>query len=101
MLVGLEGVEPSRLAAHDPKSCVSASSTKGPLWCPHPVLTRELVITNDLICHLSIGAGVSVLDVGKGVEFLPTPFSREVENPVKSVAIIANLMVPPSVVRSR
>jgi hypothetical protein len=25
--------------------------------------------------------------VGKGVEVLPTPFSREVENPVKSVAI--------------
>ena len=57
------------------------------LWCSHPVLTRELVITNDLICHLSIGAGVVVLDVGKGVEFLPTPFSREVENSVKSVAV--------------
>jgi hypothetical protein len=27
-----------------------------PSWCSHPVLTRELVITNDLICHLSIGA---------------------------------------------
>jgi len=25
--------------------------------------------------------------VGKGVEVLPTPFSREVENSVKSVAI--------------
>jgi hypothetical protein len=25
--------------------------------------------------------------VGKGVEFLPTPFSREVENSVKSVAV--------------
>jgi len=36
--------------------------------------------------------------VGKGVEFLPTPFSREVENSVKSVAI-TNLRVLPSVIQ--
>ena len=28
--VGMEGVEPSRLATHDPKSCLSASSSTSP-----------------------------------------------------------------------
>ena len=31
ILVGMEGVEPSRLAAHDPKSCLSASSSTSPV----------------------------------------------------------------------
>lgn len=30
LLVGTEGLEPSRLAAHDPKSCSSASSDTSP-----------------------------------------------------------------------
>jgi hypothetical protein len=30
MAVGMEGLEPSRLAAHDPKSCLSASSSTSP-----------------------------------------------------------------------
>ena len=41
-----------------------------------------------------------VLDVGKGVEVLPTPFSREVENPVKSVAVMTIWMLSPRVVPS-
>lgn len=31
-IVGTEGVEPSRLAAHDPKSCLSANSSTSPVW---------------------------------------------------------------------
>ena len=26
------------------------------MWCSHPVLTRELVLTKDLLCHLTTGA---------------------------------------------
>ena len=58
-MVGEKGLEPSRLAAIVPKTIVSAI----------PPLPRV------------------VLGVGRGVEFLPTPFSREVENSVKSVAV--------------
>ena len=30
LLVGNEGLEPSRLSAHDPKSCLSANSSNSP-----------------------------------------------------------------------
>ena len=58
-MVPQERLELSRREASVPKTDVSANST----------------------------IGAVVLDVGKGVEFLPTPFSREVENSVKSVAV--------------
>ena len=71
-MVPQERLELSRREASVPKTDVSANST----------------------------IGAVVLDVGKGVEFLPTPFSsREVDVEVCnsfSVAI-TNLMVPPSI----
>ena len=36
-MVGKGGFEPPRLAAHDPKSCSSASSDTSPLRCPAPL----------------------------------------------------------------
>jgi hypothetical protein len=59
-LVGKERLELSRVTPLVPKTSASTNSATRPLY---------------------------VLDVGKGVEFLPTPFSREVENSVKSVAV--------------
>ena len=73
-MVGKERLELSRVTPLVPKTSASTNSATRPLC---------------------------VLDVGKGVEFLPTPFSREVENSVKSVAVKTNCLALPSVVRSK
>ena len=65
-VVGEVRLELTWIAPLVPKTSPSTNFGTRPLWCPHPVLTRELVITNDLIFHLSIGA--VVLDVCQGVE---------------------------------
>ena len=43
--VGKEGLEPSRLAAHDPKSCLSANSSISP-GCSGIISVRQMNVNN-------------------------------------------------------
>jgi hypothetical protein len=44
IVVGKEGVEPSRLAAHDPKSCLSANSSTSPVLDVGDYISLEIEV---------------------------------------------------------
>ena len=52
-----EGLEPSRLAAQEPKSCVSASSTTLAGYMPHgitSIFSRNPVLTSIILPHFFV-----------------------------------------------